>query len=80
MNAIKSKTKEAALAELLEDGASVQKVSERFNISKATLYKWRTEAMQSQELKKEDLAELKQKVKLAALDALNKFISDLNKL
>ena len=80
MNRIDLKVKAAALAAMLEDGASVQEVSNRFAISKGTLYRWKEEKLLDKAAKTESAAELKQQVKLAALEALNKFISEVNKL
>ena len=80
MNKIDPKVKAAALAAMLEDGASVKEVSKRLAISEATLFKWKKEKLPGKAAKTESTAELKQQVKLAALEALNKFISEVNKL
>ena len=80
MKRIDPKVKAAALAAMLEDGESVKKVAKRFSVSEATLYRWKKEKLPGKAAKTESTAELKQQVKLAALEALNKFISEVNKL
>ena len=80
MNRIDLKVKAAALAAMLEDGESIKEVSKRLSISEATLYRWKKEKLLDRAAKTESTAELKQQVKLAALEALNKFISEVDKL
>ena len=80
MNRIDLKVKAAALAAMLEDGESIKEVSKRLSISEATLYRWKKERLSGEVMKPANTVELKQQVKLAALEALNKFISEVNKL